>query len=252
MHAVKVRNLIIKEGMPALCVPLCAATPDALRNEAGKAAVSADMLEWRMDHYEEASADALGKGALVIRETIGELPLLATFRTAEEGGCRSISSSDYHALYAALIERKACDLIDLELTQEEPVIRALIAMAHDAGIKVVISSHDFAKTPSLEAMTGRLRRMQQLGADIAKLAVMPQDELDVLRLLEASVRAHRCLDVPLITMAMGALGTISRLGGETFHSAVTFASMGKGSAPGQLEAVPARAALQLLYEARER
>lgn len=252
MHAVKVRNLIIKEGMPALCVPLCAATPDALRNEAGKAAVSADMLEWRMDHYEEASADALGKGALVIRETIGELPLLATFRTAEEGGCRSISSSDYHALYAALIERKACDLIDLELTQEEPVIRALIAMAHDAGIKVVISSHDFAKTPSLEAMTGRLRRMQQLGADIAKLAVMPQDELDVLRLLEASVRAHRCLDVPLITMAMGVLGTISRLSGETFHSAVTFASMGKGSAPGQLEAAPARAALQLLHEARER
>ena len=99
MHAVKVRNLIIKEGMPALCVPLCAATPDALRNEAGKAAVSADMLEWRMDHYEEASADALGKGALVIRETIGELPLLATFRTAEEGGCRSISSSSLNICF---------------------------------------------------------------------------------------------------------------------------------------------------------
>jgi 3-dehydroquinate dehydratase-1 len=38
---------------------------------------------------------------------------------------------------------------------------------------------------------------------------------------------------PLISMSMGSLGSISRIAGENFGSAVTFATVGAASAPGQ-------------------
>ena len=44
------------------------------------------------------------------------------------------------------------------------------------------------------------------GGDIAKLAVMPNDELDVLRLMEASLRAHRQMQIPPIAMLDGIAG----------------------------------------------
>ena len=149
-------------------------------------------------------------------------------------------------------ENRSLNIHELDAASNNSVedIRTLIEQAHAAGAKVIISSHDFDQTPALEEMCSRLQRMEALGGDIAKLAVMPNDELDVLRLMEASLRAHRQMQIPLITMSMGSLGMLSRIGGELIHSAVTFASVGKRSAPGQPDAAEASAALAMLHETR--
>lgn len=249
MQPVNVRGLRIGEAMPKICIPLTSAGTRQLCLDAEVAAQQADMLEWRLDCFDEGGIDAVCAAADQLRQRV-RCPLLITFRTAKEGGERSISPAEYAGLYSALLLRQAADLIDIGLTQEEEVIRTLIEQAHAAGTKVIISSHDFDQTPALEEMCGRLRRMEALGGDIAKLAVMPNDELDVLRLMEASLRAHRQMQIPLITMSMGSLGMLSRIGGELIHSAVTFASAGKRSAPGQPDAAEARAALAMLHEAR--
>ena len=77
--------------------------------------------------------------------------------------------------------------------------------------------------------------MQQAGADLPKLAVMPRCRTDVLELLAATAEmADQHPETPVITMSMGTLGAVSRLAGEAFGSAMTFANPGQASAPGQV------------------
>lgn len=128
------------------------------------------------------------------------------------------------------------DLLDLELRPTGDALPALIQHAHAAGVKVICSSHDFTGTPPQEELTARMEQMRSAGADIAKLAVMPHRPEDVLELLTATTQMRQAHpELPLVTMSMGALGAVSRLWGEAMGSAMTFASAGKSSAPGQLE-----------------
>src|SRR5699024_4483861 len=69
---------------------------------------------------------------------------------------------------------------------------------------------------------------------------------DVVTLIAATERRHRDAGIPLVTMSMGSLGAITRIGGGVFGSAATFATVGPASAPGQLPAAGVRAALDLL------
>lgn len=111
-----------------------------------------------------------------------------------------------------------------------------------------MSNHDFDKTPSFDEITGRLIGMKKLGADVAKLACMPNSAKDVLTLLSATEAVKsQYPDEPLITMSMGKLGTISRISGEIFGSALTFGSAKKASAPGQLEVTTLQQILRALH-----
>jgi 3-dehydroquinate dehydratase-1 len=111
---------------------------------------------------------------------------------------------------------------------------------------VVASNHDFDATPPAAEIVARLEAMEAAGADVAKIAVMPRSAADVVTLIAATESRHRVAGIPLITMSMGALGAVTRIGGGTFGSAATFATVGAASAPGQLPAVGVRAALDLL------
>ena len=82
-------------------------------------------------------------------------------------------------------------------------------------------------------MISILCEMQSCGADIAKLAVMPKSIQDVLNLMLASAKAFENLNIPLITMSMGKLGSFSRVAGLLTGSCATFGSYGQESAPGQ-------------------
>ena len=152
MQPVNVRGLRIGEGMPKICIPLTSARTSQLCLDAEVAAQQADMLEWRLDCFDEGGIDTVCAAADLLRQRV-RCPLLVTFRTAKEGGERSISPAEYAGLYSALLLRQAADLIDIELTQEEEVIRTLIEQAHAAGAKVIISSHDFDQTPALEEIS---------------------------------------------------------------------------------------------------
>ncbi len=113
---------------------------------------------------------------------------------------------------------------------------------------VVASNHDFEKTPEKDEIVRRLRKMQELGADIPKIAVMPQSRKDVLTLLSATEEmASEYADRPIITMSMSATGLISRLCGECFGSALTFGAVGKASAPGQMNASDLSEILNLIH-----
>ena len=96
----------------------------------------------------------------------------------------------------------------------------------------------------------RLNVMEHFGADIGKLAVTPNNERDVLRLMELTRRANAFVSMPIITMSMGNLGKISRLVGGTTGSVMTFGSLSSDStsAPGQLPVKALKQIIQLLNE----
>ena len=114
-------------------------------------------------------------------------------------------------------------------------------------VYVIVSNHDFDKTPAKEEIIARLRKAQELGADLPKIAVMPRNAADVLTLLEATnTMFEQYADRPIITMSMAGKGIVSRLAGEIFGSALTFGAAKKASAPGQVPVTELRNILSLI------
>lgn len=253
MEPVVVRGLSIGTGRPKIIVPILGPSRAALLAEAEQLkALPVDLVEWRLDWYDRVfdTADLLETAAL-LRAGLGALPLLATFRTAKEGGQRPIPAEDYAALIRTLAASGLVDLIDIEAFTGDALVRELASFCREKGVKVVLSNHDFQKTPPKEELVARLRKMEALGADLPKIAVMPQSPEDVLNLLSATWEASsKYVRHPIITMSMGGLGTVSRLAGETFGSALTFGCAAQASAPGQVEVGKLAQALELLRQDR--
>ncbi|AYD41157.1 type I 3-dehydroquinate dehydratase [Clostridium fermenticellae] len=239
-NVVKVRKVILGDGIPKIAVPFMGKTDEELIGDINiLKTVKLDIVEWRMDYYEDVENIEKVKNILSkIRIKLEDIPLLVTFRTAKEGGEREITPEYYSELNKAIVATKNADLIDIELfTVNFEVIKDIVCEAHKNGVKVIMSNHDFGKTPSKDEIVSRLSKMQDLGADIPKIAVMPSNPDDVIELLSATNEMRRDHDrTPVITMSMGGLGVISRVAGEVFGSALTFGSAKKASAPGQLQA----------------
>ena len=159
-----------------------------------------------------------------------------------------ISVNDYAALNIAAAQSGYVDLIDVEAFTGDEVVKTIINAAHEAGVKVIASNHDFFKTPEKEEIIRRLRMMQDFGADIPKMAVMPTCKQDVLTLLSATLEmSEKYADRPIITMSMAGTGVVSRLTGETFGSALTFGAASKASAPGQVGVHELKQVLDIIH-----
>ena len=252
MKTVTVRNLVIGEGAPKIIVSLMGKDIPTVKSEAlAYREADFDILEWRVDHFGDVSStDAVLEAARAIRDVIADKPLLFTFRSAKEGGEQALSVENYIALNRAAVDSGLVDMIDLELFTGDEQVRATVEHAHAKNVSVIMSNHDFHKTPAAEEIIQRLRKMQELGADIPKIALMPQNKTDVLTLLGATLEMHeRYADRPIITMSMAKTGVISRLSGEVFGSAATFGAVKKASAPGQISVADLRTVLTILHQA---
>ncbi|WP_241384912.1 type I 3-dehydroquinate dehydratase [Rhodococcus sp. CH91] len=249
---VRVKDVVIGEGAPTIVVPVTGRTPDALREQVAAAAGRADVVEWRVDffHLVDDPASVVAQAVSLAGHLQGT-PLLATCRTANEGGEIAIADDAYADLTVALAESGAVDLVDVEYRRDRAAVDRILEAAHSCDVAVVASNHDFDATPPRDEIVARLREMQDLGADICKIAVMPRSTGDVLVLLDATRTMHEnYADRPLITMSMGGLGVVSRIAGQVFGSAATFGMVGAASAPGQIDADELRSVLDLLERSR--
>lgn len=251
MNLVKIRNIVLGEGIPKICAPITGCTKEeiALRTEELLKA-GPDLAEWRADWYEHVSdRESVLEMLDFLRERLGEMPLLVTFRTKEEGGDQAVSKAAYRDFLRLVIFSGKADLVDVELFRGEELLKEICQEAHERGVAVIASSHDFQGTPEKNEIIRRLRRMQDCGADLLKLAAMPKDTGDVLTLLSATWEMKEQYAVqPLITMAMGGTGLVSRLSGELFGSALTFGSAGVASAPGQIGVAELKYMLELFHK----
>ncbi len=241
MKTVQIRGLTLGQGRPKICVPIVGTTEEEILAEGVRIArlrgKGADLCEWRIDWYEGVyDREALRSTGLKLAKALEGMPLLCTFRTEKEGGHRACDERSYTDLVCEVCRMGFADLVDIELFTGDALVSKMRDAAAEGGAVAVFSNHDFHKTPAREEIVARLARMEALGADICKIAVMPTCPQDVLTLLAATMERRAAAERPLITMSMGALGTVSRLCGELTGSCLTFGSLSQASAPGQVPA----------------
>jgi len=222
---------------PLICTPLVGRTFDKLMAELDEVLhKKPDVLEWRVDFFEDiGDATAVIATATAIKNKADKIPLLFTRRSTIEGGEKiALSEAQVIALYKQVCASNCIDLIDYEMANDPANIAQVRASACDNGILLVLSFHNFSYTPGLETLSSKFLLADQLGADVAKVAVMPRDLDDVLTLLTATREASKKLRIPLVSMSMGPLGAITRMMGGVFGSSMSFAVGAATSAPGQV------------------
>jgi len=209
---------------------ICAAVARASISEALEAAEQetsmADVIEIRLDYLREIAVSpflaAIGK------------PLLFTNRPVWEGG-RFAGVEE--ARLAPLVEAVAqnAGYVDLELRSPDESLARLQRHIAQSSTRLILSWHDFQKTPAREGLMATLHAMQDKGAHIGKIVTMASDFHDVLRVLQLQEEASR-LQFPLIAFCMGPPGVISRLATLELGGFMTYCSAGDGAAtaPGQL------------------
>ena len=235
-QVLNIKGKKIGEGRPLICVPIMATQAQQIIREAATlAAQGTEMIEWRVDAFSDASSMNSIRSVLEgLKPITKDAILVYTYRSKAQGGLGDHSIETIYDIHQVAVETKVPDLIDVEYfaaEKSEKEIRNL----QKQGCYVIASHHDFEETPERKVIRMLLEQMRDSGAAIVKLAVMPKNMKDVLYLLEETNRFHtENPNVPVITMSMGALGTLSRVAGEYVGSCVTFGAGEQASAPGQL------------------
>lgn len=252
---VKVRNLLIGKGRPKVCIPILEKNYEDTLVETKRILrrFEPDIIEWRVDYLDDLyDFDSMLATLRGLREMIGDRPLLFTLRTSHEGGMVDVSYEKYYTVNKMVATSGYVDFLDIEMLNFGHKPEDLAREIHDLGLTVVGSYHyidgndnmlridKFGSTKeglSVGQIKKILYRMKDLGADIGKLAIMPKSRKNVFDLLEATYQLdEENIGFPMITMSMGKEGFISRIAGQIYGSSVTFATAGKNSAPGQLDA----------------
>lgn len=228
-------------------VPITAKTKEQALAQAQVIAntADADLAEFRIDLLSFASDTkqviALGHE---LKKILGNKSMIATIRTKNEGGQLEISDADYGKTYQAYLKNPFMDWLDVEMFCDQKVVSEIVQKAHQKKVLVVMSNHDFQKTPSQDEIEKRLLKQDQMGADVLKIAVMPKSKQDVFTLMNATLKVSQQTTKPLLTMSMGQLGTISRVATANMGGSYSFGMIGQASAPGQIDVTKLKQILQ--------
>lgn len=208
--------------------------------EAAQGVVSlADVIEIRLDCIEKPSIPVF---LSAIR-----IPLLFTNRPAWEGGCYAGSEELRIDLLVEAINGGAA-YVDLELQAPSASLSRIRKEGEGTKTRLILSRHDFQKTPPRKELSGWLQGMRDSGADIGKIVTTAQDYHDVLRVLQLQEEAA-AMNFPLIAFCMGRSGMISRLATLELGGYMTYCALDakEATAPGQITVTDLRAIHSLLY-----
>jgi 3-dehydroquinate dehydratase-1 len=134
-------------------------------------------------------------------------------------------------------------MVDIELRREREM-RGLIREAKQAGVGVILSHHDFQRTPKPKKLRELARRAREAGADVFKVATMTRETLDLAVLMEFLANEREEKKGALAVMGMGAYGKVSRLVLAQAGSCLNYGYLGTPNASGQwpVEVLKARIA----------
>ncbi len=194
--------------------------------------LGADLLELRIDLL-----DVEARKILPELKRLG-LPLIITNRMMQEGGAWKGNEAQRIQKLISLLP--FADAVDIELCAEKR--DDVVEKVKNMEKKVIISTHDFQRTPSYDVMMGIINESFEAGADIAKLAVMPHSFEDTLRLLEVTLHSKGAV----CTVALGDIGMHSRVIAPVYGSVMTYGYVDIPTAPGQFRVDELKSILKIL------
>lgn len=161
------------------------------------------MIEARVDRFHSLEPSDVAGEIRAIKKT--GLPVIATIRSRKEGGAVSIPDAKRAALFQII--SPLVDAIDVELGSGR-ILKKAVASARRNRNCVIISYHNFSRTPPKAALERIMRRAIAAGADVVKIAAMAKNQDDVARLFMFTQDNRRR---NLITISMGPAGSVSRV-----------------------------------------
>jgi 3-dehydroquinate dehydratase-1 len=224
-------DVSLDAATPRVIVPITGRDLRAIEAQATLIATSdADLVEWLADYFSRLRDDpAVVEAATMIKRIVAR-PLIYTVRSREQGGQFWGGDDAYTTAIRSGADCARIDAVDIEFERNQR--GQLIRYARGLGCQVINSHHVTRSTPSEDDMVRLLHEMGEWDG-VAKLAVYAKSAEDAVALLHATARAAAEPGTPVITMAMGAHGVITRLIGHRFGSCATFATVAGASAPGQ-------------------
>jgi len=190
----------------------------------------ADLLELRID----TMSDEIVKE--VCKKT--DLPVILTFRRAEDGGFYRGDEEERRDRILSLLS--FVDFVDVELNSS--VREELLEECQEAGVGTIVSYHDLSGTPPKDMMMEIVEESLKLG-DLGKLAVKALRPRDVLRALEILLSFQ---DEPLCVISMGEIGKHSRVIAPLYGSVLTYGCVSRSAAEGQLHIKELRTLIEML------
>jgi 3-dehydroquinate dehydratase I len=197
---------------------ICVSLGNISFDQCKKLIADEDLAEIRIDLLQ------LTENELVDLVKVGK-KVVATCRKNER-----FSDSERIKWLKIAIEAQA-DYVDIEYEAPKDFKNQVIEVAKQHNCDVIISYHNFEKTPELDELKKIVTESFQMGANVAKLATMANDRMDNVKMLSLYEEDKR-----LVAICMGNLGKISRILAPYFRAEFTFAALVKqqGTAPGQL------------------
>lgn len=189
---------------------------------------SCDLIEWRVDFFisKFKTIPSLNELKVIAKST--NKPMIFTWRTFEEGGQAPFKLEMYLELYRRAVASNF-QVLDIEYRHFN-LLRTFISEV-EGEIPIICSWHDFNHVS--KSLLSQGIKMSQTGAEIIKVAVMPQTSSEVDLFLKETKKLNNRISQPLISVAMGSKAQNTRLIGYKFGSSLTFGSLKDPSAPGQ-------------------
>ena len=207
-----------------VCIPIVESTTEKALIAVKEVSRWADLIELRADYLKQV------KLGLLLEDR--RKPLIVTHRRKEEGGKYKGEEGKRVSVLQEAIDSGA-DYIDVELATERSFLQDLVR--NRKKTQVILSSHDFRKTPSPKELHRLFNQMVRLGADVIKIVSFARSWADNLTLLSLLPMA-KTRKQKIVAFCMGEKGKVSRLFSPMLGAAWTYASLNKvkSSAPGQL------------------
>lgn len=225
-------SMIIKDTF-ATCIPIAAHKKSGLFSEL-KVAITKkpDFIEWRRDYYEETIED---EGALLrqIKNRLGQIELIYTFRHISEGGQKALEETERVACIRQAIESGVPAYIDIEWAVGEETLAKLKKTAQEKGVGIIVSYHNFSGCENAKNLKNKWQELEKTPGDVLKMAVRPHNSHQAQCFFKEAQRFQYDTKKPLIAIAMGEFGKVGRVLPELCGSSLTFVTVKKETAPGQ-------------------
>ncbi len=207
--------ILAKSNPPRIYVSLAAPTLSAMEALAIRVSGVPVGYELRLDYLQDFSQFESQLHQMLMRLHFPQT--IATCRLALAGGMLRGTLADQAAILSDAV-RAGCQWVDVEMESVRNGGAALLRELRPA--KIIVSYHNFHKTPPLAPIYRRLVRMPVQVVKIATHARYLRDNLPIRCLL----KAHRRSNPRLVALAMGASGIPSRLLSLLWGSAFTYAA----------------------------
>ena len=204
------------------CVSIGEKNPKKLKNVLKKALLKSDFAEIRFDYLKKADIPIVLED---IKKSLSRC--VCTLRPRSEGGV-FIGKEDERRLILRLIAEYNPFLLDVEFNAIQKD-KKLASYLRKTKCKLLISWHDFKKTPNESQLKTKFNKMAKF-SDIVKIVTVANSVSDASRLLSLySIKSEN----ETIAFCMGEQGKFSRILCLHLGSPFTYVSLGKAIAAGQ-------------------